>query len=96
MASVSASASPSRDVKCAKSSPTDSVADVNTQAARVPSAIAAKRAAMSNGSRLSVKPRCVSSTLRAPSCSSACMTASRRVASSVARAAHCAMPGSRL
>ena len=68
MASVSASASPSREVKCAKSSPTDSVAEVNTQAARVPSAIAAKRAAMSNGSRLSVKPRCVSSTLRAPSC----------------------------
>ena len=96
MASVSASSRPRREVKCAKSSPTDSVAEVNTQAARVPPAIAAKRAAMSNGSRLSVKPRCVSSTLRAPSLSSACTTASSRAASSVARAAHCAMPGSRL
>ncbi len=96
MASVSASARPSRDVKCAKSSPTDSVAEVNTQAARVSTAIDANRAAMSNGSRLTVKPRCVSSTLRAPSCSSACITESSRTASSVERAEHCAMPGSRL
>ena len=78
MASVSASPSPRREVKCAKSSPTDSVAEVNTQAARVPPVICAKRAATSKGNRLRVKPRCVSSTLRAPSCSSACMTASRR------------------
>ncbi len=35
MASVSAWSSPSREVKCPNSSPTDNVAEVNTQAARV-------------------------------------------------------------
>ena len=77
MASVSASCSPSREVKCAKSSPTDSVAEVNTQEARVPAVSAANRSATSNGNRLSEKPRCVSSTLRAPSCSSACVISSQ-------------------
>ncbi len=82
-------------MKCVKSSPTDSVAEVNIQAARVPPVSFANRSATSKGNRLSEKPRCVSSTLRAPSCSSAWVICSRRAASSVARAALCARPGSR-
>ena len=82
-------------MKCEKSSPTDSVAEVNTQEARVADVNLAKRSATSKGNRLSENPRCVSSTLRAPSCSSACVISSSRAASSVARAAHCAMPASR-
>ena len=50
MASVSASASPSREVKCWKFSPTDSVADVNTQAAREAPASVENRSATSKGS----------------------------------------------
>ena len=95
MARVSASPSPRREVKCAKSSPTDSVAEVKIQEARVPADSAANRSATSNGNRLSEKPRCVSSTLRAPSCSSAWVISCRRAASSVARAADWVMPGSR-
>ena len=87
MRSAGAAPRPSRPAKCEKSSPTDSVAEVNTQAAGRAVMSDWKRAEMSKGSRPSVKPRPVASSVRAPSASLQSAMRSKVPASSVARPA---------
>ncbi len=72
-------------MKWLKSSPSDSVAEVNTQAQRRECTSAWNRAAMSYGIRLSEKPRGVTSTARAPSIASTAAIRSRLAAISPIR-----------
>ncbi len=66
------------------------MAEVKIQAPRRPCTSARNRFEMSNGMRLSVKPRAVTSSVRAPSSSSTAAIRARLAARSAARAASCA------